>query len=127
VEVLAKARHGLVVDRNCVEVIRGGEQRKTNVWRVVKRTGFGLLGWRAGSFTAKPRMVVDAEGDESSDPLTLMDGCRRDAWKFVCSKQGELSWDESAAAVRGSVVALKPGNAGGAKGSRLGDVRGTNR
>ena len=64
---------GLVVNRNGVEVIRRREQRKTNMWRVVKRTGFGLLGWRAGFLTAKSRIVIDAERDDSSDQLTLMD------------------------------------------------------
>ena len=43
------------------------------MWRVVKRTGFGLLGWRAGFLTAKSRIVIDAERDDSSDQLTLMD------------------------------------------------------
>ena len=77
------------------------------MWRVVKRTGFGVLGWRAGFLTAKSRIVIDAERDNSSDQLTLMDVCRRDAWrgcldsfpkanKFVCSKQGELRGEEYA-------------------------------
>lgn len=92
------------------------------MWRVVKRTGFGLLGWRAGSFTAKPGRVIDAERDDSSDLLTLMDGCRRDAWKFVCSKQGELRGEECRAAVRGLIVVLKLGNSSGAKGPRKGDL-----
>jgi hypothetical protein len=113
---------GLVVCRNCVEAIRGGEQRKTNMWRVVKRTGFGLLGWRAGSSTVKPRKVIDAERDDSSDQSTLMDGCRRDAWKFVRSKQGELPGEECRAAVRGPVVVLKLGNSSGAKGPREDDL-----
>ena len=123
---------GRVVNRNGVEVIRRREQRKTNMWRVVKRTGFGLLGWRAGFLTAKSRIVIDAERDDSSDQLTLMDVCRRDAWrccldsfakanKFVCSKQGELRGGECRAAVRGLVVALKLGNSSGAKGPRKGD------
>ena len=67
--------------------IRFREQRKTNIWRVVTRTGFGLLGWRAGFLTAKSKIVIDAEQDDSSDQLTLMDVCRRE---FVCSNQGEL-------------------------------------
>jgi hypothetical protein len=92
------------------------------MWRVVKRTGFGLLGWRAGFLTAKSRIVIDAERDDSSDQLTLMDVCRRDAWKFVCSKQGELPGEECRAAVRGPVVVLKLGNSSGAKGSREGDL-----
>lgn len=92
------------------------------MWRVVKRTGFGLLGWRAGSFTAKPRKVIDAECDESSDQLTLMDGCRRDTLKFVRSKQGELHGEECHAAVRGLVVALKLGNLSGVKGPRKDDL-----
>ena len=92
------------------------------MWRVVKRTGFGLLGWRAGFVTAKPGIVIDAERDDSSDQLTLMDVCRRDAWKFVCSKQGELPGEECRAAVRGPVVVLKLGNSSGAKGPRKGDL-----
>ena len=31
--------------------------------------------------TAKSRIVIDAERDDSSDQLTLMDVCRRDAWR----------------------------------------------
>lgn len=42
--------------------------------------------------------------------------------KVVRIKRGDLSPAEKAAEVRGFVVAMKPGNAGGAKGPREGDA-----
>jgi hypothetical protein len=38
--------------------------------------------------------------------------------RVVTSKRGDLEWQETTLGVRAAIGAMKPGNAGGAKGSR---------
>ena len=110
------------VEGNCVAATRGGEQPETEGWsrtrvnsiRHVRRAS--LLGkgeaCRASGEAVTALMLSKLE--------TVRLGCgwsgndRKGAWHKWRCRRGRLS----CAGVRGFIVALKPGNAGGAKGPR---------
>ncbi len=117
-----------VTDCNCVAVRRGGEQREVKKSSVGTRTRFGRTDWRACDRKAKPRPALT-----SGKPMTLKGWVQKRSWEAVrwletegFEGQTTLSGETCAvpassrpvAGVRALIVAVKPGNAGGAKGCR---------
>ena len=107
---------------NCVAVTRGGEQPEAEGWSETK----------VNSIRQAQRESLRAKGEAcrgSGESVTVRGLPKLDTGRCECgwsrndrkgtwdkwrSRRGELSRD----GVRGSIVARKPGNAGGAKGPR---------
>ena len=114
--------YGRAAEGNCVAARRGGEQPETegrsrtkvNSIRHVRRASLLARG-EACRVSGKPVTALTLSklatgrlgcGWSENDP--------KRAWDKWRSRRGELSRD----GVRGSIVAMKPGNSGGAKGCR---------
>ena len=107
---------------NCVAVTRGGEQPEAEGWSETKVNSIrraqraSLLG--KGEVCRVSGESVTVLGLPTLDTGRCECGWsrndRKGAWRKWRSRSGELSRD----GVRGSIVAVKPGNAGGAKGPR---------
>ena len=129
-----------VADRNCVAVRRGGEHREANGQSVTQVNSIrpdclaSLLG-KGEAQTEETRKSRKLKGNVAKRSAKQSGGWRRNGRKSKYMKQRDLlgirrcSPSESAvgcsvdaksrrAGVRGVIVATKPGNAGGAKGSR---------
>lgn len=110
------------VEGNCVVARRGGEQPETEAWsrtkvnsiRHVRRASLLIK----GEACRRSGEVVTALGLSKLETVRL--GCgwsgneKKGAWDKWRDRRGGLS----RVGVRGSIVATKPGNAGGAKGPR---------
>ena len=120
--ILREGRNRGAVEGNCVAARRGGEQPETEGWsrtrvnsiRHVRRAS--LLGKGEACRASGERVTVR----ELSKLETRRLGCgwsgndRKGTWDKWRYRSGGLSRD----GVRGSIVVMKPGNAGGAKGPR---------
>ncbi len=104
-----------VADRNCVVARRGGEHREANGLASLPSCGEAQIGAIRKSTTLK--------GNVSKRSSKQSGGWRRNGWKSRFIKPRDLpSVRPQSAGVRGTIVALRPGNAGGAKGSRKMDA-----
>ncbi len=122
---------------NCVIARWGGEQLEAKKQSVGTRTQFGRAVWRASGGRAKPRPAqreaCDAEGRCQSNRRERQGGWRQRASKAgqvkrrnLCGSRGRCASDRKATdavGVTAPIVALKPGNAGGAKGCRKVETR----
>lgn len=123
----AGGRDRWAAEGNCVAVMRGGEQPEADSWS----------GTRVNSIRHPRRASLLARGEAcraSDEPVTVRGlpiletgrfGCgwSRNDWKGTWDKWRDRRGWLSRGGVRGSIVALKPGNAGGAKGSRKVNTR----
>jgi hypothetical protein len=115
-------RNRHAVEGNCVAVRRGGEQLETEGW---SRT-------RVNSIRHARRASLLEKGEayrESGEWITVRELPKLEIRRLGCGWSGndwKGTWDKwrdrsgwlTLTGVRGSIVALKPGNAGGAKGPR---------
>jgi hypothetical protein len=120
----AGGRNRSAVEGNCVAAMRGGEQPETEGWSRTK----------VNSIRQANRASLRANGEAcrvSGEPVTVQGlpiletgrvGCgwSGNDWKGTWDKWRERpgSRREGSVAVRAFIVAVKPGNAGGAKGRR---------
>jgi|SRR5277367_3171840 len=125
-----------VADRNCVIVRWCGEQREANGPSVVAQTRFGRADWRASDGKVKPRPVMNGKPPTLTGQVTKRSGERWGDWRRRARKVRPVKWRDlrgveqgmcarssrphahPRAGVRALIVAMKPGNAGGAKGCR---------
>ena len=110
------------VESNCVAERRGGEQLETEGWSRTK----------VNSMRHVPRASLRAKGAacrESGEPVPVQGLPKLETGRCGCGWSGNVrkgAWDKwrdrrgwlTRAGVRASIVAVKPGNAGGAKGRR---------
>jgi len=123
----AGGRDRHAVEGNCVVARRGGEQLETEGWSQTK----------VNSIRHVQRVSLLGKGEacrESDEPVLvrglpiLETGRCRCGWSGNVWKGAGDKWRDrrewlTGAGVRGSIVAKKPGNAGGAKGSRKVNAR----
>jgi hypothetical protein len=123
----AGGRDWRAVEGNCVAAMRGGEQPETEGWSQTKVNSIrqvqraSLLGkGEAGRASGEPVTVQGLPILETGRCMCGWSGNdRKGSWDKWRERRGWLTRD----AVRGSMVALKPGNAGGAKGPRKVNAR----
>lgn len=130
-----------VMESNCASVRRGGEQLDMNKQSVGNELDSAVAVWRACLPVVKPRKACRAEGlcvkaTAGGGSKVVGDGMLVTGHHV---KQGDLSDNQDGvhastahtsqgcrragrSGVRASIVARKPGNAGGAKGRRKMDV-----
>ena len=112
------------VEGNCVAAMRGGEQPETDSWSQTK----------VNSIRHPVRASQRAKGEAcraSGEPVTVQGLPKLETGRVGCGWGGngwKGAWDkwrtrtrcrrEGSSAVRAFIVAVKPGNAGGAKGRR---------
>jgi hypothetical protein len=115
------------VEGNCVAAMRGGEQPETDCWSQTQ----------VNSIRRPKRASLLGKGEacrESGEPVTVQGLPRLESGRVGrgwSGNDGKGSWDKwrdrrrglTGVEVRGSIVALKPGNAGGAKGPRKVNAR----
>src|SRR2546423_183936 len=123
----AGGRDRWAVEGNCVAAMRGGEQPETESWSRTK----------VNSIRHAKRASLLGKGEAcraSGEPVTVRELPRLETDRFGCGWSGngwKGAWDKwrarrdrlKHAGVRGSIVARKPGNAGGAKGPRKVNAR----
>ena len=112
-----------VVDRNCVAARRGGEHREAK-----DQSATQVNSIRPGCLASLPsygeaqtgviRKSSTLRGNVSKRSTEQPGGWRQNGRKSWHRKQRDLPGRLSRAGVRGAIVAWKPGNSGGAKGSR---------
>jgi len=117
----------LVADRNCDVARRGGEYREANGQSATQvnsiRPGVLASLLPTGEAQTGQRKPVALRGSVSKQRRETHGGWRRNGWKAKHMKQRDLPGArQRRAGVRASIVATKPGNAGGAKGRRKMDV-----
>lgn len=124
---LQAGRERGAVEGNCVAVMRGGEQPETEGW---SQTKVNSIRQSARASLLDKGEACRASGESGAvRELPILkpdgDGCGwsgndlKGAWDKWRDRRRELS----GAGVRGSIVAMKPGNAGGAKGPRKVNAR----
>src|SRR5258707_10828496 len=118
----AGGRGRCAVEGNCVAAMRGGEQLETEGWSRTK----------VNSIRHVNRVSLRGKGEAgrvSGESVTVLGLPILATGRFGCGWSGndwKGAWDKWRArrgwltrvGVKGSIVALKPGNAGGAKGPR---------
>ena len=112
------------VEGNCVAAMRGGEQPETDSWSQTKVNTI--------RHPARASLLAIGEACRASGKLVTVQGLPKlETGRVGCSWGGndwKGAWDkwrtrtrcrrEGSSAVRAFIVAMKPGNAGGAKGRR---------
>ena len=124
-----------VADRNCVAARRGGEHREANGQSATRVNSI-----RPGCLASLPsygeaqigaiRKPTTLKGNVSKRSSEQSGGWRRNGRKSKFIKPRDLSRQDgpcaSCSGVRAFIVAMKPGNSGGAKGRRKVDARSLN-
>ena len=123
----AGGRDRCAVEGNCVAARRGGELLETKGWSRTKVNSIRHV--RRASLLGKGEACRG-----SGEQITVRELPRLEICRLGCGWSGndpKGSWDKwrdrrprlTDGGVRGFIVALKPGNAGGAKGSRKMDAK----
>ena len=118
----AGGRDRRAVEGNCVAAMRGGEQPETEDWSQIQVNSIRHSNWASPLEKGEACRVSGESVTVQGLPILETDrlGC---GWSGNDQKGSGIKWRDRCgrlirAGVRGSIVAMKPGNAGGAKGPR---------
>ena len=118
----AGGRDWHAVESNCVAARRGGEQLETEGWSRTKVNSIRHV--RRASLLGRGEACRESGEQVTVRALPKLENCRLGCgwsgndWKGAWDKWRDRPGQLTLVGVRGSVVAMKPGNAGGAKGPR---------
>ena len=118
----AGGRDRHAVESNCVAARRGGEQLETEGWSRTKVNSIRHV--RRASLLGRGEACCESGEQITVQALPKLENCRLGCgwsgndWKGAWDKWRDRPGKLTLVGVRGSVVAMKPGNAGGAKGPR---------
>ena len=118
----AGGRDRHAVEGNCVAARRGGEQLETEGWSRTEVNSIRHV--RRASLLGRGEACRESGEQVTVRALPKLENCRLGCgwsgndWKGAWDKWRDRPGQLTLVGVRGSVVAMKPGNAGGAKGPR---------
>jgi len=120
--LLPAGREREAVEGNCVAVMRGGEQPETEGRSQTKVNSIRRPNWAnllgLGEACRESGEPVTAQTLPKLETGGLGCGWSENDRKGTWDKWRDRRWGLTRVGVRGAIVALKPVNAGGAKGSR---------
>ena len=118
----AGGRNRWAAEGNCVAAMRGGEQPEAEGWSQTKVNSIRHVNW--ASLLAKGEACRASGESVTVRVLPILEtgrfGCgwSGNDWKRAWDKWRDRRGELSRVGVRGSIVAMKAGNAAGAKGPR---------